>query len=183
MKWFLVVGLGLTAVGCSGETNCEDYANRADPDCKAEDTASDTALNEDSADTGGESEADFTGTIEITVVLAEMSELLQGCTGVISIDYDEEDVDREMTGSFTCTWETELGQRFALLAGEGVLEGNTDGDSASGTAWYGPIQGDWEGLVNEEGVLTGGWSDHQDPIVELGLPEMDHSGTFAVPIR
>ena len=117
MKWFLVAGLGLTAVGCSGETNREDYANRTHPDCKAEDTSPDTALTEDSGDTGGEDEADFTGTIEITVVLSEMSELLQGCTGVISINYDVEDVDREMTGSFTCTWETELGQRFALLAG------------------------------------------------------------------
>jgi len=182
MKSMLSLGLGFLVVGCSGETDCEDYANSADPECKVEDTASDTGTAEDTADTASEEESGFTGTISVNVVFTEMNNLEDGCTGVISMTYDADAPARQIGGSFNCSWVSELGQQFEQLAGDGMLEGDLIEGVASGTAWYGPIEGNWEGAVDEAGLLTGSWSDHQEAMTELGLPAMDHSGTFSVQI-
>ncbi len=183
MRSALSVGLGFLLVGCSGETDCEDYANSADPECQDEELGLDTGNTEDTGDTAGEEQPAITGTIEVDVVFTEMGNMEDGCTGVVSMTYDEEAPARQLAGSFSCTWLSAMGQRFEQLAGDGLLEGDLVDDVATGTVWYGPMEGAWEGTVDADGLLTGGWSDHQEAIAEMGLPAMDHSGSFSVPLR
>jgi hypothetical protein len=166
----------LFPLACKGEADCTAYS--LDPACLSEeDTGEETVDTQDSA----EPVSDLEGTIAMHVVMPELNNAGDNCVGVVTIQYNAEEVGMEIQGSFDCTWETELGQQMADAVGLGVIEGTRQSDTEfTGTAWYGPITSGWSGTADESGLLSGSWATHQEAIEDLGLPAMDHSGEFEV---
>ena len=166
----------LLPLACEGEADCTAYS--LDPACLSdEDTGDEVVDTQDSA----EPEGDLEGTIAVHVVVPEMVNMEDNCVGVLTVQYNAEEVGMEIQGSFDCTWETEFGQQMAEAVGLGVIEGTRQSElEYSGTAWYGPITSDWSGTANEGGLLSGSWATHQEAMEDLGLPAMDHSGEFEI---
>jgi hypothetical protein len=166
----------LLPLACQREEDCTAYS--LDPACLSEmDTGEEVADTQDSA----EPESDLEGTIAIHVVMPDLDNMGDNCVGVLTVQYNAEEVGMEIQGSFDCTWETEFGQQMAEAVGLGVIEGTRQSEvEYSGTAWYGPMTSSWSGTADESGLLSGSWATHQEAMEDLGLPAMDHSGEFEI---